>query len=300
MSLHINPHKAIMIKPFTILLTALFIFCGCSSTDRQYSYVNTSTNKPFRPPIQARQIKINPSYPVYYVKKGDTLFSISRRSKLSVFNIKRFNQLKSEHLEVGQKVFLPGVYKLSADSSANKIRYATSPTIFRPSTPGKAVPIVSRSKWSKYKIKGNIKAMGKVNKITVHHTDDGPALSKMTDVQFLRAIENHHRNTRKWACIGYHYIIGRNGTVYEGRPAKYQGAHARSNNPNNIGISLVGDFDKAMPAKSQISSLESLLTLLRKKHKVSSSKVYGHGHLGQTHCPGKHLKNWLEIYRSRR
>ena len=292
-----------MLKSLSAIIL-LLLFAGCSSGGNQYRYVNTATGSASRtvndapryvPPPKKREATVKPSYPRYIVQKGDTLYSISRRSGISVFNITRFNQLKSQHLEVGQVIYLPGVYKLKSDNSPTKARTAY--------TPGPAAPnvsIVSRSKWSKYRIKGNITPMGKVNKITVHHTDDGRALSKMSDLQFLRAMENHHRNTRKWACIGYHYIIGRDGKVYEGRPIKYQGAHASSNNPNNIGISLIGNFSKGMPSKYQMKALEGLLYKLRKQFRVSSSSVYGHTHLGQTECPGKYLKRWIEVYRTKR
>jgi len=280
----------------------IFILAGCSS-NKQYRYVNTATGNSssarqttYTPPPTTRQASVQPRYPRYIVQKGDTLYSISRRSGISVFNIARFNQLKSQHLEIGQIILLPGVSKLQNDTVVTSPRPAIPST--RPSVG--AVGIIARSKWSKYKIKGNITKMGTVKKITIHHTDDGKALNKMSDLQFLRAIENHHRNTRKWACIGYHYVIGRDGKIYEGRPVKYQGAHASSNNPNNIGISLIGNFSKGMPSNSQMKSLESLLYKLRKQFRVSSSSVYGHTHLGQTECPGKYLKRWIEIYRTRK
>ena len=291
-----------MIKPNILLASVILLLAGCSSS-KQYSYVNTATGKKIQPTQSVvRHQPVKPSYPRYIVTKGDTLSSISRRSGLSVFNIKRFNQLKSEHLEVGQVLYLPGVYKMAADPGAPKTyNQASAPTIAWPSkVPSGSVKIIPRSQWSRFKMKGNVTPMGAVKKITVHHTDDGPSLHKTTDIKFLNSMENHHRNIRKWACIGYHYIIGRDGKIYEGRPVKYQGAHARSSNPNNIGISLIGDFNKGMPSKSQISSLEKLLAKLRNQYKVPANRVYGHTHLGQTQCPGKYLKNWLEVYRTRR
>ena len=289
-----------MLKFLSSILLIVFL-AGCSSSGSQYRYVNTASGPSqqgrittYQPPPTKRQASVKPNYPRYIVEKGDTLYSISRRSGISVYNIARFNQLKSQHLEIGQVILLPGVYKLKDGTPT------TTPKAVYPRTNTGTVGIISRAKWSKYKIKGNITKMGTVKKITVHHTDDGSALNKMSDLQFLRAMENHHRNTRKWACIGYHFVIGRDGKVYEGRPIKYQGAHASSNNPNNIGISLIGNFSKGMPSRYQMKSLESLLYKLRKQFKVSTSSVYGHTHLGQTECPGKYLKRWIEIYRTRK
>ena len=286
-----------MLRLFLVLATVLLLF-GCSSTQPSYNYVNTASKpktvpdaRPTKATPTAKTQILKPNYPQYVVQKGDTLSSISRRCGLPIERIKHYNQLKSSRLEIGQRLYLPGVYKL-----------AKAPTPAPPmvQSVSRNISVVPRSRWAKYKIKGNVTKMGKVSKITVHHTDDGPKLSKISDVKFLQGIENHHRNNRKWACIGYHFIIGRDGTIYQGRPLAYQGAHARSNNPNNIGISLIGDFNKGYPAKSQLSSLSALLGNLRSKYGVAAKSVYGHRHLNQTECPGKYLGAWINSYRTGR
>lgn len=43
---------------------------------------------------------------LYYVKKGDTLYSISRKSGVSVSDLKKFNNLTSNEIFVGQKISL--------------------------------------------------------------------------------------------------------------------------------------------------------------------------------------------------
>jgi len=273
---------------FTLLL------CGACSSGNPYLFVDSTTtplNTPC-PPVRHTHKPANnvTSHPRYIVRRGDTLTSVSKKSGLSIKNIVYYNKLRSQTLTIGQTLILPGVYKLRR-LPTKKAPVPTTPTKFK---------IYPRSSWAKQGIKGNITAMAGVNKITVHHTDDGPKLNSMSDVQFIRGIENHHRNNRKWACIGYHYIIGRDGKIYEARPVKYQGAHASKSNPHNVGISLIGDFNKHMPANSQLTSLNKLLSYLRTKYKVTARKVYGHTHLGQTECPGKYLKSWIERYRNGR
>ncbi|NQZ57666.1 MAG: N-acetylmuramoyl-L-alanine amidase [Lentisphaeraceae bacterium] len=267
------------------LLITLFI-TACSS-DNPYAFVDTSDGLPKRhrhvipPPAKPRTVTAK----YYIVKKGDTLSSISRMSGRSIDYIKKNNYLRSSNLKVGQKLFLPGV------TSLKRI-----PRTITPITSSK-LKIVRRSQWAKHSIKGNISPMGAIKKITVHHTDDGPKLSKMSDLKFLRGIENYHRNTKGWATIGYHFVIGRDGRIYEGRPIKYQGAHASPNNSNNLGISLIGDFNHHMPSNAQINSLKALLAHVRKTYKISAKNVYGHTHQGKTECPGKMMKVWVERYR---
>ena len=105
------------------------------------------------------------------------------------------------------------------------------------------IKIVPRKNWCQYSMKSNMNVMGHINKITVHHTTAPSNLHRMSDLTYLNIIEKTHQK-RGYACVGYHYLIGRDGTIYQGRPVKYQGAHVSGANPNNIGVSLIGDFTK--------------------------------------------------------
>ena len=109
-------------------------------------------------------------------------------------------------------------------------------------------------------------------------------------------IEKSHQG-RGYACIGYHYLIGRDGTIYQGRPVNYQGAHVSGANPNNIGVSVIGDFSHKLPNSKQLKSLQSILGYLRKKYQLPATKVYGHKHLGKSECPGAALEKWILKYR---
>ena len=42
----------------------------------------------------------------YTVKKGDTLYSIGKRYNVSVDELKQLNQLQSNNIEIGQKLYL--------------------------------------------------------------------------------------------------------------------------------------------------------------------------------------------------
>ncbi len=160
--------------------------------------------------------------------------------------------------------------------------------------------IITRRMWSRRGIEQDLEPLGKVRILSIHHTDEESALMKLGDVDFLRAIENHHRDTRKWACIGYHFLIGRNGQIYEGRPESALGAHVHKHNAGNLGIALLGDFTKELPPQAQLASLEQLLARLRQKYALQPRHVFGHGQLGKTTCPGPALQAWIHRYRLRK
>ena len=235
---------------------------------------------------------------VHVVKPGDTLSEIAANYRVSSQALMTANQMKSSVVVIGQKLRIPGRTPAAPATSPSAKPSATTSTEAAPAANGK-ITVVPRSKWAKLPIKGNIDAMGRVNKITVHHTSEASALKTMTDLEFIRAVEQYHRDNKKWACIAYHYVIGRDGTVYEGRPVRFQGAHAHSHNPNNLGIAMMGDFDKVLPNPKQLQSLDRLLGALRAKYNLPPRMVYGHRHLCQTECPGTALKAWLDRYRLR-
>jgi len=54
-----------------------------------------------------------------------------------------------------------------------------------------------------------------------------------------REIDQMHRQ-RGFRCIGYHYVIRRDGTVEKGRPDNEPGAHVEGFNSRSLGICLIG------------------------------------------------------------
>lgn len=96
----------------------------------------------------------------------------------------------------------------------------------------------------------------------------------------------HKWHTAKgWDGIGYHYVILEDGTVENGRPEYWAGAHARGYN-KSLGICLIGDKEFT-PA--QYISLEKLL----KDHNFKSDEVVGHYAVSDKTCPNFDVKKYL-------
>jgi N-acetylmuramoyl-L-alanine amidase len=49
-------------------------------------------------------------------------------------------------------------------------------------------------------------------------------------------------DTNKWDDIGYNFVVGEDGNVYEGRGWNAVDSHAVPYNRNSIGICIIGDF----------------------------------------------------------
>ena len=142
--------------------------------------------------------------------------------------------------------------------------------------------------------------MERVRRITLHHTATLPEMEARDDRDLVKAVQNFHRNTRGWADIGYHYLIGFDGNVYEGRALDVQGAHAGGgNNVENLGISVVGDFTKTLPEARQLATVQRFLEDQMTTYGVPSAELHGHRDFKATECPGSALYEWLLAFKER-
>jgi N-acetylmuramoyl-L-alanine amidase len=243
----------------------------------------------------------------YEVVDGDTLSAIARRSGVTLQSILDANNLDSHQLVPETRLWLPGARVMGADPLAHisEPEAEVVPPAPRevepelPALPGTGYALVSRGKWTTKPPAKNNRSIGRVTRITLHHTDEHGGLIGLPDVEVVRRIENYHRNGKKWCAIGYHYLVGKDGRVYEGRPSHLQGAHVLSENENNIGISVIGNWHRALPSTRQLAALSAFLEDTRDRFKVSRNRVYGHRDLNRSICPGDALYGWMKrTYRS--
>lgn len=146
------------------------------------------------------------------------------------------------------------------------------------------------------------------NRITVHHDamhwEGGHNFAKSVDR--LRTIRKGHVG-RGWNDIGYHFAIDGRGRIWQCRPLQFQGAHVKGENPRNLGILMMGNFEEQKPTRNQVKALDDALTKFCAFYKVPGRRIYGHRELGQTACPGKNLfpevqriRNGIQVQPSRK
>lgn len=110
------------------------------------------------------------------------------------------------------------------------------------------------------------------------------------EIANMKMMQNFHMNTRGWSDIGYHFVIYPSGNVYEGRPARTQGAHALNGN-YMPGISF------AMNSELEVATVASLDAFDMLCHELQLTSVIGHRWVpgNSTSCPGKNLIRQLHI-----
>ena len=130
--------------------------------------------------------------------------------------------------------------------------------------------------------------MRAINRIIIHctATKEGQAVT-------LAEVTKWHK-AKGFKSIGYHYLIGLNGEVWEGRPLEQAGAHTEGYNGNSIGICYVGGLDANNKPKDTRTATQkiSLLKLVKElKAKFQMATIHGHKEFSNKACPCFEVKN---------
>lgn len=105
----------------------------------------------------------------------------------------------------------------------------------------------------------------------------------------VETIRNWHTSPpRNWSDIGYHFVIGLDGTVFQGRPIDNQGAHTRGHNADSIGICYIGGVDKDLNPKDTMTEIQdiALLELVKSLRLIFGElNLHGHNEYSSKSCP---------------
>lgn len=130
-----------------------------------------------------------------------------------------------------------------------------------------------------YSLNGNLAIRSKTERIILHHAES----SNCT----VEDIDRWHKNNG-WTCIGYHFFVRKDGTIYRGRQENSKGAHAGDANSNSIGICFEGKYEVEEMLDAQVQAGKELVAYLKNKYGIS--KVQKHSDVCSTSCPGKNFK----------
>lgn len=160
--------------------------------------------------------------------------------------------------------------------------------------------IMPRGRWTRAGvIASRADPMNGINRITVHHTAvSSLAMRTESDaIKMMNTLRNGHVS-RGWADIGYHYAIDPQGRVWEGRPLSWQGAHVENQNPHNLGIVLMGNFDQQSPTADQLAALDGFVAAQARRFRIPLDRIRTHQELAKTACPGRNLQRYMLATRS--
>ncbi|XP_033756600.1 peptidoglycan-recognition protein SC2-like isoform X2 [Pecten maximus] len=152
------------------------------------------------------------------------------------------------------------------------------------------IQVVSRATWGARKPKKVTTITNAVPWYFVHHTETPTCYNETECAKLLKSIQNYHMNERGYNDIGYSFLIGQDGRVYEGRGWGVVGAHTRHYNSRSYGVSFIGNFMKMLPIKNALNAAKGLAQCgLNKGFMKPTYSLFGHRDVGDTDCPGNSL-----------
>jgi hypothetical protein len=93
-----------------------------------------------------------------------------------------------------------------------------------------------------------------------------------------------------WPDLAYHYLIAPDGRIFEGRPVEYEPeSNTRYELAGNLGVEMMGDFNRQRPSRAQLESAVHLTAWLLDQHDIGLENVRTHRDAapGKTTCPGE-------------
>lgn len=154
-----------------------------------------------------------------------------------------------------------------------------------------------------------------VKLLVIHHTGENEHPEREEELsgpEHVRAIYRWHTVHNGWGDLGYHYLIDKEGVIYEGRAGgkSVVGAHTYCANTGTIGIALLGNFEHEDPTEEQLRSARWLLASLSEEYDIDPrGRTLFHGKLvptivshrdislNRTECAGDSVQGLLPLLR---
>jgi hypothetical protein len=152
------------------------------------------------------------------------------------------------------------------------------------------VDVVDREEWGAEDPQGAF-ITHTIERITVHHAG---SLRGVTGPQQFRSWQSWHHYLG-WPDLAYHFIVGRDGKVYEGRPYQAVGDTATEYDPaGHFLIVVEGNFDESDPTAAQLEMLAQMVAWASLQFDVPVATTTGHRDHAATSCPGDSLHAKIE------
>ncbi|XP_054713387.1 peptidoglycan recognition protein 1-like isoform X2 [Uloborus diversus] len=109
-------------------------------------------------------------------------------------------------------------------------------------------------------------------------------------VLVLVAFLLHYSSARGWWDIGYNFLVGGDGRIYEGRGWNRTGAFSVNFNTNSIGLSFIGNFNNDVPTQSMVNAALNFIKCgVQKGTLTPTREIHGHKDVSCTESPGNKL-----------
>uniref|UniRef100_A0A8C6MB54 Peptidoglycan recognition protein 6 n=2 Tax=Nothobranchius furzeri TaxID=105023 RepID=A0A8C6MB54_NOTFU len=162
-------------------------------------------------------------------------------------------------------------------------------------------PIIPRCMWGAEPYRGTPTRLTlPLSFMYIHHTHSPsePCLTFQQCSADMRSMQRFHQEDRGWDDIGYSFVAGSDGYIYEGRGWHWQGAHTLGHNSKGYGVSFIGDYTARLPSQHAMRLVRDQLAAcaVGGGRLASSFTVQGHRQVVSTSCPGdtfyEEIRGW--------
>ncbi|NXS50748.1 PGRP2 amidase, partial [Balaeniceps rex] len=170
-----------------------------------------------------------------------------------------------------------------------------------PPSPAECPAIVPRCMWGARPYRGTPKPLTlPLGSVYIHHTStpSAPCRTFAACARAMRAMQRFHQDARGWDDIGYSFVVGSDGYLYQGRGWHWVGAHTKGYNSKGYGVGYVGDFSATLPDTDAIALVRDglLPCAVRTGRLHRNYTLRGHRQMGRTDCPGNSLFREIETW----
>ncbi|GJQ84801.1 PGRPS1 [Trypoxylus dichotomus] len=124
---------------------------------------------------------------------------------------------------------------------------------------GTCPTIISKRHWGGRDAKSIEYTIRPVGYVIIHHTSTPTCTNEDDCLTKLMGMQSYHMDQKDFDDIGYNFIIGGDGQIYEGAGWHKVGAHARGWNKKSVGIAFMGDFQTTTPSAKQLQAGKDLI-----------------------------------------
>lgn len=125
-----------------------------------------------------------------------------------------------------------------------------------------------------------------INEIILHCTATFESQKvTMADIKRWHVVEHG------WGDIGYHFVVDKDGAIYQGRALGQQGAHCKGHNATSIGVCYIGGLEdgsgkpKDTRTPKQKEAMFALVRSLLDDFGLRIENVHCHNEFANKACP---------------
>jgi hypothetical protein len=145
-----------------------------------------------------------------------------------------------------------------------------------------------------------------LSRLTIHHTGTEQNFNrtvpeKLRGLQLFSQRDDSLASGRRkpaWPDVPYHFYVGIDGVVGEGRDWRYAGDTNTEYDPaGHLLVVVEGNFEKDTLTTAQRRTLDVIVPALARRFRIPSERLASHRDYARTQCPGANLYAELPRFR---